>query len=98
MSFRGSSKQDEAKDMLGRAANLYKMAKKWNEAGETFCKIASHQLSEGNKHDAATNYVSSATCEREVILSHIIFIISSWLVIFRYPEPHQDHMIIIYNT
>ena len=63
--FRGSSKQDEAKEMLGRAANLYKMAKKWNEAGETFCKIASHQQSEGNKHDAATNYVDAANCYKK---------------------------------
>ena len=51
--------------MLARAANLYKMAKKWNEAGETFCKIATHQLSEGNKHDAATNYVDGANCYKK---------------------------------
>ena len=34
--FGGASKQDEGLEMLGRAANLYKMAKKWNEAGQTF--------------------------------------------------------------
>ena len=51
--------------MLGRAANLYKMAKKWNEAGETFCKIATYQQSEGNKHDAATNYVDAANCYKK---------------------------------
>ena len=51
--------------MLARAANLYKMAKKWNEAGETFCKIATHQQSEGNKHDAATNFVDAANCYKK---------------------------------
>jgi len=60
--FGGSSKQDEGLEMLGRAANLFKMAKKWNEAGNTFCKIANHHISQGNKHDAATNFVDSANC------------------------------------
>jgi len=60
--FGGSSKQDEGLEMLGRAANLFKMAKKWNEAGNTFCKIANHHISQGNKHDAATNFVDAANC------------------------------------
>jgi len=63
--FGGSSKQDEAVEMLGRAANLYKMAKKWNEAGKTFCRIATHHISEGNKHDAATNFVDAANCYKK---------------------------------
>jgi hypothetical protein len=29
--FRGQSKQDEALDCYGRAANLFKMAKKWSQ-------------------------------------------------------------------
>merc|ERR1712048_1479569 len=37
-------------------------AKKWSLAGQTFVTIASHQQSEGNKHDAATNYVDAANC------------------------------------
>merc|ERR1712083_88225 len=51
--------------ILGRAANLFKMAKKWNEAGNTFCKIANHHISQGNKHDAATNFVDSANCYKK---------------------------------
>merc|ERR1719336_27271 len=51
--------------MLGRAANLFKMAKKWNEAGQTFCKIANHHISQGNKHDAATNFVDAANCYKK---------------------------------
>ena len=30
--FGGTGKQDEAVEMYGRAANLYKMAKKWGQA------------------------------------------------------------------
>jgi len=34
LDFRGQSKQDEALDCYGRAANLFKMAKKWSQAGQ----------------------------------------------------------------
>ena len=30
--------------MLGRAANMFKMAKKWSQAGNTFTKIANHHV------------------------------------------------------
>jgi len=60
--FGGSSKTDEALEMLGRAANMFKMAKKWSQAGNTFTKIANHHVKEGAKHDAATNYVEAANC------------------------------------
>lgn len=33
--FRGQNKQDEAIDCYARAANLFKMAKKWNQVGYT---------------------------------------------------------------
>ena len=37
-------KQDEALEMYGRAANLFKMAKKWGDAGNTFTTIANIHL------------------------------------------------------
>lgn len=60
--FRGQSKQDEALECYGRAANLFKMAKKWAQAGNTFITVAQHHAKLGNKHDAATNYVDAANC------------------------------------
>jgi len=60
--FGGGSKQDEALECYGRAANMYKMAKKWSAAGNTFCTIATHHVKFGNKHDAATNFVDAANC------------------------------------
>jgi alpha-soluble NSF attachment protein len=42
--FGGKSNQDEALEMFGRAANLFKMAKKWSKAGQTFSKIADRHL------------------------------------------------------
>ena len=44
LSIRGASKQDEALECYGRAANMYKMAKKWSAAGNTFCTIANHHI------------------------------------------------------
>ena len=60
--FRGANKQDEALECYGRAANLYKMAKKWSLAGQTFVTIATHHSKVGGKHDAATNFVDAANC------------------------------------
>ena len=60
--YRGQSKQDEALECYGRAANLFKMAKKWAQAGNTFITVAQHHAKLGNKHDAATNYVDAANC------------------------------------
>ena len=37
-----SNKTDEALEMLGKAANMFKMSKKWGQAGNTFMKIANH--------------------------------------------------------
>ena len=48
--------------MYGRAGNLFKMAKKWSSAGNTFVTLAQHHIKGGNKHDAATNYVDAANC------------------------------------
>ena len=62
---RGQNKQDEALECYGRAANLYKMAKKWTEAGRTFSTVASHHSKLGNKHDAATNLVDAANCYKK---------------------------------
>jgi len=63
--FGGQSKQDEALECYGRAGNLFKMAKKWSQAGNTFVTIAQHHAKLGNKHDAATNYVDAANCYKK---------------------------------
>lgn len=63
--FGGSNKEDEGLEMLGRAANLYKMAKNWGKAGNTFTKIASHHAKKGSKHDAATSFVEAANCYKK---------------------------------
>ncbi|KAL8610948.1 hypothetical protein ACOMHN_042565 [Nucella lapillus] len=61
----GSPKQEEAADLYVRAANAFKMAKKWSMAGQAFCKAAELQLVLGSKHEAATYYVDAGNCYRK---------------------------------
>lgn len=63
--FRGSSKVEEAVECYTRAANMFKMAKKWAQAGTAFCEAASLHSKAGSRHDAATNYVDAANCYKK---------------------------------
>jgi len=56
------AKFEDASEAFGKAANLFKMAKKYNEAGKAFIKVAECQLKLDSKHEAATSYASAATC------------------------------------
>lgn len=60
--FGGSSKVEEAVECYQRAANMFKMAKKWGAAGNAFCEAASLHTKAGTKYDAAVNYVDAAHC------------------------------------
>ena len=60
--FSGSSKVEEAVECYQRAANMFKMAKKWGAAGNAFCEAANLHAKAGSKHDAASNYVDAANC------------------------------------
>ncbi|XP_057339277.1 alpha-soluble NSF attachment protein isoform X1 [Microplitis mediator] len=63
--FGSTSKVDEAVECYQRAANLFKMAKKWGNAGNAFCEAAILHGKAGSKHDAATNYVDAANCYKK---------------------------------
>ncbi|XP_038207166.1 alpha-soluble NSF attachment protein [Zerene cesonia] len=63
--FGGSSKVEEAVDCYLRAANLFKMAKKWAQAGQAFCSAAQLHLKAGVRHDAATNFVDASNCYKK---------------------------------
>ncbi|KAF6212322.1 hypothetical protein GE061_012844 [Apolygus lucorum] len=61
----GSSKVDEAIECYTRAANMFKMAKKWGNAGNAFCEAANLHGKVGSRHDAASNYVDAANCYKK---------------------------------
>lgn len=60
--FGGNSKVEEAAELYVRAANTFKMAKKWAAAGNAFCQSAGLQLKLGSRHEAATNFVDAGNC------------------------------------
>lgn len=60
--FSSGSRVDEAIDLYNRAANMFKMAKKWSAAGNAFLEAASLHLKSSNKHDAAHSYVEAGNC------------------------------------
>ncbi|KTG34359.1 hypothetical protein cypCar_00027868 [Cyprinus carpio] len=57
--FGGSSKMEDACDLYGRAANMFKMAKNWSASGNAFSQAALLHLQMQSKHDAATNFIDA---------------------------------------
>jgi len=58
----GSTKYEDAADLYTKAANSFKVAKKWDKAGGAFVKAAECYLKVPSKHEAASNYVNAANC------------------------------------
>lgn len=58
--FGGSSKYEEASEFYEKAANQFKLAKLWAEAGETFIKLAEAHSKLESKHDTASAWVEAA--------------------------------------
>lgn len=45
---------------------MFKMAKKWAQAGSAFCEAANLHAKAGSRHDAATNFVDASNCYKKV--------------------------------
>jgi len=67
-----SSKLEEAEEEYQKAANLYKVAKKWSKAGDAFRKVASVSMKLGNKYQAATAYTDGANCYRKTSIEDAV--------------------------
>lgn len=52
--------------MYERAGGMFKLAKKWQNAGEVYTKAAECQIKLESKHEAATKYVEAANCFKKV--------------------------------
>lgn len=59
-------KEEDAAELLEKAANQFKLAKNWMEAGQTFVKLADVHLKLDSKHEAASSYVEAAKCFQKV--------------------------------
>ncbi|KAK6181118.1 hypothetical protein SNE40_009048 [Patella caerulea] len=61
----GSSKVEDAAELYVKAANAFKMAKKWAAAGEAFMNAGKLQLQLSSRHEAATHFVDAGNCYRK---------------------------------
>lgn len=66
----GSNKIEDAIECYQRAANMFKMAKKWAQAGSAFYEAALLHGKNNSRHDAANNFVDASNCYKKVI-SHM---------------------------
>jgi len=64
--FFGGPRWDEAAELLGKAANLYKIAKNWEQAGDTYMKAAECHRRDKFGHEAAECYINASGCFKKV--------------------------------
>jgi alpha-soluble NSF attachment protein len=53
-------KRDEAADLYTRAANQFKMLKRWKEAGDAYMKVAEMQILLNERDEAAMTYINAS--------------------------------------
>nr|GMD35154.1 alpha-soluble NSF attachment protein [Ipomoea batatas]GMD35158.1 alpha-soluble NSF attachment protein [Ipomoea batatas] len=54
-----SSKYEDAADFFEKAANCFKLAKSWDQAGATYVKLANCHLKLDSKHEAASAFADA---------------------------------------
>ncbi|KAK4385267.1 Alpha-soluble NSF attachment protein 2 [Sesamum angolense] len=59
------SKYEDAADLFEKAANAYKLAKSWDQAGAVYVKLAECHLKLDSKHEAASAYANAAHCYKK---------------------------------
>lgn len=60
--FGGVQKYEDAAELFTKGANLFKVLKMWNAAGEAFEKTASCNLKSNSAHEAASAFQDAANC------------------------------------
>ncbi|CAK9135860.1 unnamed protein product [Ilex paraguariensis] len=60
-----SSKYEDAADLFDKAANAFKLAKSWDQAGAVYVKLANCHLKLDSKHEAANAYADAAHCYKK---------------------------------
>lgn len=63
---------EDAIECYTRAANLFKMARNWSQAGKSFCEAANLHSKAGSRHDAATNYVDASNCFKKTDIQEAV--------------------------
>ncbi|KAJ3354701.1 hypothetical protein GGF32_002380 [Allomyces javanicus] len=64
--FSSSNRYEDAEELYTKAANQFKLAKKWKEAGDAFSKAADMQIRLGERDEAATRFVDASNAYKKV--------------------------------
>ena len=70
--FNKSAKFEDAAELFKKAANQYKVAQFWPEAGKAFSRAAECYLQLDQSHDAASSYIDAAVCVKKVLLVKLL--------------------------
>eukprot|EP00217_Crustomastix_stigmatica_P008232 CAMPEP_0183790676 /NCGR_PEP_ID=MMETSP0803_2-20130417/1268_1 /TAXON_ID=195967 /ORGANISM="Crustomastix stigmata, Strain CCMP3273" /LENGTH=287 /DNA_ID=CAMNT_0026034929 /DNA_START=44 /DNA_END=904 /DNA_ORIENTATION=- len=66
------NKYEDAVEYFEKAANIYKVNKAWNEAGETFLRMSECHLKCDSQHEAASACVDAANCFKKTDQSRAV--------------------------
>ncbi|KYQ96724.1 soluble NSF attachment protein alpha isoform [Tieghemostelium lacteum] len=100
----GSSRYEDAASDYTKAANLFKLAKKWDAAGAAFQKASECYLKSGSKHDSASSYVNAAGCYKKGNVSDAIICLKAAIEYytdegrFGIAAKHQKEMAELYES
>ncbi|XP_047333916.1 alpha-soluble NSF attachment protein-like [Impatiens glandulifera] len=61
-----TSKHEDAAELFDKAANAFKLAKSWEQAGAVYVKLANCHLKSDSKHEAATAYADAAHSYKKI--------------------------------
>jgi len=83
--FGGGDKTSSAIECYQRAANMFKMAKKWSQAGESFQKCGELHLrgSTPSKHDAASSFIDASNCFKKTEAQKAVSNLSNAIEIYQ---------------
>ena len=83
------NKYDDAAELYSKAANLFKVAKNWSEAGKCFEQVAQMHLKLKSAHEAATAYSDAANCYKKTDTSHAVLLYKEAVVCAGPSHPHS---------
>ncbi|XP_050183177.1 alpha-soluble NSF attachment protein-like, partial [Myiozetetes cayanensis] len=96
--FGGSSRLEDACECYTRAANLFKMAKNWSEAGSAFCRASRLHEQLQSKPDAASRLVDAANafkkCDPQEAVSCLLRAIDIYTDMGRFTVAAKQHVAI----
>ncbi|KAF9346994.1 hypothetical protein BGX26_001479 [Mortierella sp. AD094] len=99
-----SAKYEEAADLYTQAGNIYKMAKRWKESGNSFIKAADMQLKMGEKDEAANTFINASKSFKKSSPQDAISSLERAIVIltergrFQSAAKHQEDIAAIYES